>query len=192
MPRKPKIENVAKRFGYWHGREAKAKAEMAKHRKMFFDLIEIPEEELAQQTIFAVTEDPDQYVATLYPKWKIISAKVIDEGCAGQDAEWKLIIQEDPKKKTWQFINPVDQKVYQRTVVESAPEIDFERLAAEEPDAYESITFQPDPPPRQLKPLDQLEDDEKEILKSYLLPVELKDRMEKPRPAKPEELEGLK
>lgn len=168
---------------------------MAKWRKLFFDLIEIPVTELAQQTIYIDRigddpVDPEQYVAVLYPKWRIIKRQrfLVDEP---GETEWKLILQEDPEKKTYQYINPYDRKVYQRTVVESAPDVDLERLRDENPLVYQSITFQPDPPPRELKSLDDLTDDQKDILKQYLLPVKLTNRMEAPRNAKPEELEGL-
>lgn len=192
MPKpKPKIEEVTRAFGKAHAEESDAKRRMAKLRTQFFDLIAIPDSELAQQTIFATTEDPDRYVATLYPKWRIVTAKIIDEGSAGQDAEWKLVIQEDPKRKTYQYINPLDRKVYARTVAESAPDIDLERLKAENPLVYESITFQPEPRPRELKALSELTDDQKEIVKAYLDPPKLTNRMESPRPAKPEELEAL-
>lgn len=192
MPKpKPTLDHVTRQFDKAHAEESDAKKRMAKFRKQFFDLIEIPEKELARQTIFAVTEDPDRYVATLYPKWRIITAKVTDEGSAGQDAEWKLVIQEDPEKKTFQFINPTDKKVFQRTVVESAPDVDLERLKAENPLVYESITFQPEPRPRELKALSDLTDDQKEIIKTYLDPPKLTNRMEAPREAKPEELETL-
>lgn len=193
MPKKPKpkIEEVTRDFGIEHAIKAVAEREMAKLRKLFFNLIDIPEPKLARQTIFANTEDPDRYVATLYPKWRIVTAQVIDEGSAGQDAEWKLVIQEDPKKKTFVFINPLDKKVYTRTVAESAPDVDLERLRQERPLVYESITFQPEPLPRELKALADMTEDQKEILKQYLDPPKLTNRMESPRPAKPEELEEL-
>lgn len=189
MPRKtkPKIEEVAKKFGEQDAIEAAAATEKAKLRKQFFDLIEIPEEELAQQVIFYEGDDPERHVATLFPKWKLIDKKLVDEF----PAEWKLILQEDPDKKTYVFINPLDQKVYQKLVKESAPGVDMERLEKEDPHLWAKITFQPPPPPRQLKPLEELKDDEKEALMSFLTEPKLQIAMQKPRKAKPEELETL-
>lgn len=189
MPRKPKpkIENVTQEFGLAHAEADEAKRRMEKYRKMFFDLITIPENELATQVIYVECDDPRSYVATLYPKWKIKSKKLVNPAIPD---EWKIIIQEDPSKKTFQFINRLDGKVYQRTVAESAPDIDMDRLKEENPDIWEAITFQPPLPDRELKPLDELNEDEREVLKRYLVPVKLTNRMEKPRNAKPEELEG--
>jgi hypothetical protein len=186
MPRKPKIENVTRRWGKAHARKEAVEAQMAKDRKLFFDLIQIPESELSRQTIYAECDDPDAYVASLYPKWRILSKKLVDEDIPD---EWQLVIQEDPQKRNFTYINPLDGQVYTRTVAESAPAVDLERLEAENPDAYKAITFQPEPPPRELKALKDLTDDQKKILKKYLLPVKLTNRMEKPRKPKPEELE---
>jgi hypothetical protein len=186
MPRKPKIENVTRRFGRAHGTKERAEKAMAKARQEFFDLIQIPESELSRQTIYAECDDPEAYVASLYPKWRILSSKLVDPEIPD---EWKLVIQEDPDKRNYTYINPVDGKVYTRTVAESAPAVDLERLEKENQDAYKALTFQPEPPPRQLKALKDLTDDQKEILKKYLLPVKLTNRMEKPRKPKPEELE---
>jgi hypothetical protein len=185
MPRKPKIENVTKRWGKAHARKEKVEAQMAKDRKLFFDLIEIPETELSRQTIYAECDDPDAYVASLYPKWKLLSALLVDEEIPD---EWKLVIQEDPTKRNYTFVNPLDGQVYTRTVTESAPDVDLERIKEEDPDFYHDITFQPTVP-RELLPLKNLTDEAKEKLKKYLLPVKLTNRMEKPRKPKPEELE---
>lgn len=188
MPKKPKpkIEEVAQEFGKAHAEENDAKKRKDKYRLLFFDLIEIPEDQLSRQTIYAECDNPEAYVASLYPKWRIISKKLVDEEIPD---EWRLVIQEDPAKRNFVFVNPLDNKVYTRTVAESAPQVDLDRLKEDDPDLYESMTFQPDPPPRQLKPLNSLDDDEKETVKRYLLPVKLQNRMEKPRDPKPEELD---
>jgi hypothetical protein len=187
MPRKSKIENVTKRFGRAHGTKERAEKAMAKARQEFFDLIEIPESELSRQTIYAECDNPEAYVASLYPKWRILNSKLVDPEIPD---EWKLVIQEDPDKRNYTYVNPLDGKVYGRTVAESAPEVDLERIKAEDEKWYKAITEQPEPPPRRLVPLDRLTDEDKDRLKKYLLPVKLQNRMEKPRDPKPEELDG--
>ena len=182
---KPKIEEVTRDFGIEHGKKAEAEKKLAKLRKLFFDLITIPESQLARQTIYVECDDPDAYVAALYPKWKIISRKLADPDIPD---EWQLLIQEDPDNKSYHFVNPLDKQVYSRTVAESAPDIDLEQIKEDDPDWYEAITFQPDPPPRELVSLDRLAEEDKDRLKQYLQPVKLTNRMEKPRQAKPEEL----
>jgi hypothetical protein len=185
MPRKPKIENVTKRFGRAHSTKERAEKTMAKARQEFFDLIQIQESELSRQTIYVECDDPEAYVASLYPKWRILSSKLVDPEIPD---EWKLVIQEDPTKRNYTFVNPLDGQVYTRTVTESAPDVDLERIKEEDPDFYHDITFQPTVP-RELLPLKNLTDEAKEKLKKYLLPVKLTNRMEKPRKPKPEELE---
>lgn len=187
---KPKIEEVTQKFGKAHAEEADAKSRMEKFKKQFYDLIEIPESELARQTIYYEGNDPEQHVATLYPKWRIVEKKV-RSAHMNNEHEWKIIIQEDPEKKTYVFINPLDKKVYTRTVAESAPGVDIERLKQEAPRLWENITVQPPPPEREFKPITELTEDQKDELKRFFLPVKLTNRMEKPRPAKPEELEGI-
>ena len=182
---KPKIEEVTRDFGVEHKKKADAEAALKKLRKMFFDLISIPESQLARQTIYAECDDPQAYVAALYPKWKIISKKLVDPDIPD---EWQLLIQEDPDKKSYHFVNPLDHQVYTRTVAESAPDVDLDRIKEDDPNWYEAITFQPDPPPRELVSLDRLTEEDKDRLKKYLLPVKLTNRMESPRQAKPEEL----
>jgi hypothetical protein len=189
MPRKPKIEDVTRAFAVEHGVKATAEKEMAKLRKLFFDLIEIPETDLARQTIYVEAEDPEAYVAVMYPKWRIVNYKTV--AAEDEPPEWKVIIQEDPTKKTFQYVNPIDKKVYQRTVAEGAPDIDMERLKVEDMILWNAVTFRPPEPERELKPLDELTEDEREALKNYLTPGKLTNRMEAPRDAKPEELEGL-
>lgn len=190
MPKfKPTLEQVTIEFGKAHAEEADAKTRMEKYRKQFFDLLKsaIPSSELARQTIYYEGEDPDAHIATLYPKWKVLKKELLDEF----PAEWRILIEEDPERKSWIFVNPINGYVFQRTVAESAPGIDLERMKEEDPFLYQTITVEPPKPERVLRPLSELKDMEKDLLKEYLLPPKLTNRMEKPRPAKAEELEGL-
>lgn len=182
---KAKIEEVARDFGKAHAEESQAKSRKEKFRKMFFDLIEIPSTQLARQTIFAECDSPANYVATLYPKWRVVKADSLDSD------EWRILIEEDPDKKNYVFINPLDKMVYSRTVAESAPGVDTERLKAEDPNLWEAITVQPPLPERTLKPLSEFDEEQRDKIKKYLTPVTLQNRMEKPRKAKAEELEGI-
>jgi hypothetical protein len=183
---KPTLEQVTAEFGKAHTEEAEAKSRMEKYRKQFFDLLKaaIPKTELARQTIYYEGDDPDTHIATLYPKWKILKKEVTH-----LDGEWRILIEEDPERKSWQYINPQDGKVYRRTVKESAPSIDTVRLQEEDPGLWEAITIQPPPPERVLKPLSDLDDEQKDKLRGYLLPPKLTNVMEKPREAKAEEVE---
>lgn len=183
---KPKIEEVTKEFGEAHAEQAAAKTRMEKLKKQFFDLIQIPASQLARQTIYYEGSDPDNHVATLYPKWKIIKKEVTH-----LDGEWRIIIEEDPKKKSFSYINPIDGMKYTRTVAESAPGVDLDRLKRENPSLFNEVTVEPPKPERVLKPLSDLEEDQKDELKEYLLPVNLTNRMEKPSKPKAEELEEL-
>jgi hypothetical protein len=180
----PTIESISAQFGKAHEQESYWKGQMEKLRKQFFDLLKvhIKPSELARQTIFYEGDQPGHHVATLYPKWRIVTTRKI------QGDEWQILIEEDPEKRSYTYLNPVDQQVYQRTVVESAPQVDLDKLKADHPSIYKSVTFQPKPP-RELKSLDKLTDRQKDTLLNYLISPKLTNRMEKPRPAKPEELE---
>lgn len=182
---RPKIEEVTRDFGKAHAEEADAKRRMEKNRKLFFELIQIPEEELAQQTIFYEGSDPDQYVAVFYPKWQIIKKEVTHLDDYG---EWRLLLREDPNKKSYTFLNPLDGKVYTRTVAEAAPNLDYVRIQEADPVLWEAITVEPPVPARILKPLDEFTEEQKEAIKPYFLPITLQNRMEKPREPKPEEI----
>lgn len=187
MPRKPKIESITRQFYKAHQRVEKYEKEKSRLRSIFFNLIDFEPEQLARQTIY-VEGDYEQHVATLYPKWRIVTKELIH---SDDETEWRVIIEEDPEKKNFTFVNPFDGMAYSRTVAESAPGVDLDRLKAEKPLVYQSVTFQPDPPPRELKALKDLTEEQKDIVKMYLTPAKLTNRMEKPRKAKPEELEGL-
>lgn len=181
---KPKIEEITKQFGEAHAEQAAAKVRMDKLKKQFFDLIRIPSSQLARQTIYYEGSDPDKHVATLYPKWRIIKKEMTH-----LDGEWRIIIEENPKKKSFSYINPLDGMKYTRTVAESAPGVDLARLKQENPALYNEVTVEPPRLERVLKPLSDLEEDQKDELKEYLTPVSLTNRMEKPSKPKPEELE---
>jgi hypothetical protein len=179
------IEDVTREYLRAHTEEAVVKERMAELKAKFFDLLkrQIPKTQLAQTTVYYDGDDPEQHVATLYPKWSIVSQNydLIRK-------EWRILIQEDVDKKPWRYVNPIDKMVYERQVRESAPAVDLDRLKKDHPSLYKQMTFQPKPP-RELKSLDKLTDRQKATLMKYLLPVKLTEAMSKPRPAKPEELE---
>jgi hypothetical protein len=181
------IKEVTKEFGEAHAEEARWKSTKERLRKQFFDLLRlnIPTTQLAQTTIYYDGTDPEQHVATLYPKYMIV-----DKRFDLATKEWRILLREDIDRKSWSYVNPVDGNVYSRTVAESAPEVDLERLKADHPSIYKSVTFQPKPA-RQLKPLDKLTERQKATIMRYLKPPKLQDRMEKPRKAKAEELEEI-
>jgi hypothetical protein len=186
MPKpKPTLEEVATKFRIAHQEAETHEAEKKKLRKLFFDLIDIPESELAQQTIFYEGENPERHVAVFYPKWRIVTKALLDEF----PAEWKIIIQEDPEKRNFLYVTE-DGWTLQRTVAESAPQVDLERLAQENPHLWQNITVQPPPPPRELKPLEDLTEDQKRELREFLTEPALKPTMQKPRKANPDELES--
>ena len=190
MPKaKPNINTVTREFLQAHKDKADAEARMGKNRKKFFDLIQIPEDELARQTVYVETDDPTAWVAVMYPKWRIVSQRLMEEGSVFP--EWRLLIEEDPEKKTYSYVNREIEKVFTRTVVEGAPGVDLAKLEEEDPELYERVTFLPEPV-RELSPLDKIDDEDKEKLKKYLTPVKITNRMESPRDPKPEELEGSK
>lgn len=167
---------------------------------------------LAQQTI----EIPDYgqgdieaYVAKWHPGWRIVEGK----------AE-TAIIEEDPSLQKHVYVNQEDGQVYQRNIKEDTPQLDDELLRSKDSDLWEQITCpakqytwlmefrdwvegnaikrlvddfmdavdQGDE--RELRPLDDLSDEELDAISEYVVPGKLSTRLEPPREAKPEELDG--
>ncbi len=178
------IDEVTVAFAEAHRQQEQAKSTMDGLKSKFFSMLTIPQTKLARQTVYYDGTDPEQHVATLYPKYQIIS-KHFDLG----QKEWRLVIEEDPEKKTWTYFNRAAGLVFERQVRESAPAVDLARLKKEHPALYRQMTFQPKPP-RELKPLDKLDEKQKATLMRYLLPVKLTNAMSKPREPKPEEIDG--
>lgn len=177
-----KLKFASKQFLTWYKKAEEAEKKKKEYRQMFFDSIEFKPSELARQSVFVpLGEDPMKWAAIWYPRWRVVAGgRVLDE--------WKIVIEEDPKYKSFTFIHPTSHKVYQRTVAESSPQVDLNELKEKNPLLYEKVTQYP-VVEKILKPLNSLDPEDLAKLVKYLQPPKLTLRMEKPRDAKPEELE---
>lgn len=175
------LAELTQEFGKLHTQKSSIDGRMKKLRAQFFERITFTESQLSRQTIYAIG-DPDRYVAVNYPGWRIRSQSKVH-------GEWRLIIEEDPAFKKYEYINPEDGKVYQRQVSVSSPKLDLDALKEADPDLHERVTYQP---PRDLKPTDEIDEADRDQLMEYLDPPEVSLKMAAPRKAKPEELETLR
>lgn len=179
-----KISKAAAKFGKLHAELNKLNKEIEKARTEFLDEIQYESQELAQQVIFYDGKDPEHYVSVMYPKYRLLKSKEIG------DDEWKLVLEEDPEFKSYAYVNLEDNQVYQRTIAESAPDIDIRKLREEDSELWFKVTKAPPTPDRILKNLDELTEEQRLALHKFLIPPRLSIRMMAPRKAKPEELEG--
>lgn len=148
----------------------------------FFSAIdEILEEERRPHKTVNVPEGEkaENYVKRYYPGWRIFLTADEDGG--------HVEIERDPALMRYTFVNPEDKLVYARTTVEEGPSLDEEALAAEDPDLWAEITE----PVRQVKDPSTWTPDQIERASKYMVPGAIKAKLVPPRPAKPEELEGL-
>jgi hypothetical protein len=138
-------------------------------------------------TITAGSEDDiNDIVADVYPREKLISIRF--KGSVGD--QYKVILEEKPEYKPFTFINPKDNQVYTRQIVDGPPVLD-ERLANDHPELFEKITEEVTE--RVPKDLDTVEltDDEQSILATYFHEGKPQIKMSAPRKATQEELDEL-
>lgn len=119
-----------------------------------------------------------------YPRWDILDIRV-DEGYPDR---FEAIIVERPEFKPYTFVNPTDGMVYTKQVSAGSIYVDDERLAQENPDLWEKVSYVPEPE-RQLRSLDDLAPDVLAELAEYMYEGPPKVSLPAPRKAKPEELE---
>jgi hypothetical protein len=175
------VEEITKRYGEVHAQYDQLGKEKEELRSKFFKSIQFKEEDLARQSVWYEGRNPEAYIAATYPAWEII--KLVGTG----DGEWKIVIREKSEVKPFVFVNPKDGLVYQRGLAESAPQPNLEKIREFDYKLYKRITFQPIPP-RELRPLNEISNEDWDAIQDFLDPAKLTPRMEKPRKAKPEEM----
>ncbi len=179
-----KLQRIAKSFGALHAKKKHIDTELDRLKREFAESITFTDEELGRQTLWYAGSDPEAFIQTQYPKWSLVKKDRMDNG------EWRLLIQENPLLKSFLFVNPDDKKVYQRTVAEGVPQPDLEKLREQDVELYLRVTYQPTVP-RDLRAASDISEEDWAKLSEFFLPPKLTPRMEAPRDAKPEELEGL-
>lgn len=207
------LDEITSDFGESHGIKKDAEAILAERKEEFYAAADKDLEggTLARRTVEIPewVEDPDEWVATWHPGWRIDPEAVLKE-------TWKVQIEEIPSLKKFIHINAEDGKVYIRNTVQGAPSLDDQLLMSQDPALWERVSM-PDPSyallwefskwaggdiihetvaiylktqaPRILRPLEELDEETLQALQPYIAPGPLSVKMEAPRKAKPEELE---
>jgi hypothetical protein len=153
----------------------------------FFSLAEatVASKTLAQKSVsvaqFDSEEEAREYLAQHYPTWRIIDFTIRDDDVLA-------VLEEDPEKQPFVFVNPLDKKVYRKQVVAGGTFVDEEKLRREDPKLWERITFVPEPEPR-IKSSDELDPKDYAKMQKYVYPGPPQIKLAAPRKAKEHELE---
>jgi hypothetical protein len=151
--------------------------------KFFKEATSALEEEEAEQVVERVNASNAEEAISIanyrYARFRLVD--VVDIG----DGTYDLILEEDFDLRPFTYINPEDGQVYQRSVMEGAPSLDDERLRSEQPELWEQITHEVTR--RELRPLEELTEEQASALRPYLVSPKPKPRLVPPRPAKPDE-----
>jgi hypothetical protein len=180
------LSQITKTLGSAHKKKSAAEKELKESRTKFFDAVDeeiVATETLAQQTVAtpADVESIEGYVKQFYPGWRVVGDEP-DEG-----AETALI-EEDPAFKKFVYINREDGNLYRRNVSQAGPSLDNERLKEEDPALWKRITAATRV--RVLKDLEEVDNKDLAAMQKYLVPGPMTVKLDAPRKAKPDELDG--
>lgn len=154
----------------------------------------------------------DEYAALRNPGWLVLDVAL------GEGDAWEVQLEEDPAFMPFVFVNPLDEKVYARSVRDGSLMLDDERLKEDDFDLYDEVTYvpgiaviedflsmfgdhgmdehlygyaedNPDKFPRVLRPLGELTEEQIADLGPYIYESKKTTALNAPRKAKPEELD---
>jgi len=176
-------EQLATAYKGWKSGE-KAKNKL---RDEFFEAVDsqITNGNLAEK--YSSVDAPDELSARdrfkkQNPTW------VITEIRKGEGDVWEAALTENPEFVAFTYVNKDLGVVFQKQVSSGSVYIDDERLAEENPDLYEDVTFVPEPE-RRLKDLESLPPNLLAKLADYIYEGRPTVKLAAPRKAKDEELE---
>lgn len=176
-------EQLAEAYADWKSGE-KAKN---KFRDQFFDAVNatVAEGNLAEK--YASVNAPDESAARdrlrkQNPTWLIYELR------QGEGDLWEAVLTEDPSYVPFTYVNKELGLVFHKQVSSGSAFIDDERLAEEDPELYEAVTYVPEPE-RQLKNLEDLPPELLAKIADYIYEGRPTVKLTAPRKAKDEELE---
>lgn len=175
-------EQLAKAYDSWKSGE-KAKNKL---RDEFFEavLAEVESRSRAEKyaSVSAKNEaDARDKLNKQHPTWEI-------EEIRQNENQWEAVLVENPKYVAFTYVNKDLGLVFQKQVSAGSIYIDDERLAEEDPELYEQVTYIPEPQ-RELKQLETLPPDVLAKLTDYIYEGKPTIKLSAPRKAKDEELE---
>jgi hypothetical protein len=171
--------NATKRFATAYHRSKRVEARRNEERTKFFQAMDmvLEQKELARKTIKIDPSDPfiAKWVKDYHPGWRFVSA-----------LNDRAIIEQDPSFLKHSVINPRDHMVYGRTVSESAPMLDDQRLHDEDYWLWHEVTEGV----REIKDPSKWTPDQASRLQQFMVPGKLTVKITPPREATKEELNG--
>jgi hypothetical protein len=212
------LVTITKKLGKHHKDKGLAEVALKKERQRFFDEVskEVAKGTLAQKVVPAPeVGDLTEWVRVYHPGWVLVEENP-EEGTVllGEDpSKTKFIFVNHKDGMVYQRnAIPEAPSLDDETLAEDHPEL-WERITYPvEPEGINYINdflhwvddngltsipegllnkYVEDTEafwPRELKPLEEIEHEDLEVLSEYMVPGQISLRLEKPRPAKPEEL----
>jgi hypothetical protein len=140
---------------------------------------------------FAADEEAAQaYLAQYHPRFTVDALRLnpdpVDNG-----RTWEAILVENPAYVSYSFVNVEDGMVYTRAVQDGPMLLDEKLLEQMDFDLYETLCFELPWGQTVMRPLDQLEPTELAAVRTYLYHGKPTIKLNPPRKAKAEELEGM-
>jgi hypothetical protein len=181
------LEVVTQELGKAHADTKDGEARLKKRRLEFFSLAQeaVASKTLARRTVSVAEFDSEDeakvWLERHYPTFRLIEFDLREDDIVA-------ILEEDPEKQPFVFVNPVDKKVYRKQVVGGSPMLDDDALKEEDPELWERITFVPEPE-RRLKAQDELEAEDLAKMQKYMYPGPPTIKLAAPRKAKDQEIE---
>lgn len=149
------IEKTVKELSesYYAEKEAKTKKD-ALRSKFFEEITEsLAADDLAEDLVVVEASDEKEATERIKANYPAYNIEAVREH-PDLEGQWEGIIIENPEYKS--FSVEVGGEIWQRQTTVGAPTVDAERLAEEDPDLFETVTFVPEPE-RQMKPLKDLD-----------------------------------
>lgn len=177
------IEEITKELGLAYSRVKEWDKKKTDYRARFFKIATDSHENLAEKIVNVKANtlaDAIWHAEKRYPTWVPLSATEADEG-------FDVRIKENPEYRPFTYVNQNDGMVYQKQVVSGSVMFDDEKFKEDHPMLYEVVTHVPKPE-RELRPLDDLSEEQIAILQDYIYEGKPVVKLAAPRKAKEDEL----
>lgn len=137
------ISLITKEFGLEYSAAKSSDKKMKQLQREFFDAATemLSQQSLARKTVEVPEGANAEWLEQHYPGWKVVSSIRPGE----EPDTWEAVLEEDPAKLAFTYVNPDDHMVYARTTAQGTPMLDDERLRDEDPELWEQISDYPEP-----------------------------------------------
>ena len=175
--------NITRELGIAHAEAKKWDKIKSEFRKKFFEIANQSEDTLAEKIVFVEAEslaDAIEEAEKKHPDWTPLSGTQTENG-------FDVRLQENVNFKPFSFANPDDGMVYQRQIAAGPIMFDDERFEKDHPAIYYAVTHVPEPK-RELKPFEELSDEQVAIIQDYIYEGKPTIKLAAPRKIKEDEL----